>query len=128
MWWRGEPKKIFAYGEPIDMRCSFDGVVAAVKAHLGADPLTGDFYVFVNRRRTLRKGVFWGQTGWCVFAKRPHRGTFEVLREAGTERLVERPGSYVVLRYVRKVVKLKDDGVPSSPQRPPQSSTGVSPM
>jgi hypothetical protein len=65
MWWRGEPKKIFAYGEPIDMRCSFDGVVAAVKAHLGADPLTGDFYVFVNRRRTLLKGVFGDRTRWC---------------------------------------------------------------
>jgi transposase len=44
---------------------------------------------------------------------------YEVLREAVTERLAQRPGSYVVLRYVRKVVKLKDDGVPSSPPAPP---------
>jgi transposase len=59
MWWRGEPKKIFAYGGSIDMRCSFDGLVVALIAHLGADPLTGDFNVFVNRRRSLLKGVFW---------------------------------------------------------------------
>jgi transposase len=80
MWWRGEPKRIFAYGEPIDMRCSFDGLVAAVKGHLRSDPLSGDFFIFLNRRRTLLKGVFWDRTGWCVFAKRLERGRFELRR------------------------------------------------
>jgi len=76
MWWRGEQKRIFAYEEPIDMRCSFDGLVAAVKNFLKTDPLSGDFYIFLNRRRTLLKGVFWDRTGWCVFAKRLERGRF----------------------------------------------------
>ena len=90
MWWRGEAKKIFAYGEPIDMRCSFDGLVAAVKSDRGADPLSGDFYVFVNRRRTLLKGVFWDRTGWCVFAKRLERGRFELRHIDGRRELASR--------------------------------------
>lgn len=90
MWWRGETKRIFAYGEPIDMRCSFDGLVAAVKSHLGADPLSGDFYIFINRRRTLLKGVFWDRTGFCVFAKRLERGRFELRRSDGSRELGSR--------------------------------------
>ena len=90
MWWRGEPKKIFSYGEPIDMRCSFDGLVAAVKRYLGADPLTGDFYIFVNRRRSLLKGVFWDRTGWCVFAKRLERGRFELRCGEGRREMAPR--------------------------------------
>lgn len=90
MWWRGEPKRIFAYGEPIDMRCSFDGLVAAVKAYLGKDPLSGDFFIFLNRRRTLLKGVFWDRTGWCVFAKRLERGRFELRRRDERQELSSR--------------------------------------
>jgi transposase len=44
---------------------------------------------------------------------------YEVIREITTDRLAQRPGSYVVLRYVRKVVKLKSEEVPSSPPASP---------
>jgi transposase len=87
MWWRGDPKRVFAYGEAIDMRCSFDGLVAAVKSYLKADPLSGDFYIFLNRRRTLLKGVFWDRTGWCVFAKRLERGRFALRQDAESQEL-----------------------------------------
>ena len=43
---------------------------------------------------------------------------YEVIRESVTERLAQRPGSYVVLRYVRKVVKLKGAEAPSCPAAP----------
>jgi transposase len=36
--------------------------------------------------------------------------SYEVVSEKVTDRLAQRPGSYVVLRYVRKVVKRKSDG------------------
>lgn len=85
MWWRGERKRIFAYREPIDMRCSFDGLITAVRTYLGADPLSGDFFVFLNRRKNLLKGVFWDRTGWCVFAKRLERGRFALRSEERQE-------------------------------------------
>lgn len=44
---------------------------------------------------------------------------YEVVGEKVTERLAQRPGSYVVLRYVRKVYKRKSDGVFSCPPAPP---------
>ena len=89
MWWRGETRRIFAYREPIDMRRSFDGLVAAARQHLG-DPLSGDFFIFLNRRRTLLKGVFWDRTGWCVFAKRLERGRFELRRSEAAQEISSR--------------------------------------
>ena len=72
------------------MRCSFDGLVAAVKGALKADPLSGDFFIFLNRRRTLLKGVFWDRTGWCVFAKRLETGRFALRRNEGSQELSSR--------------------------------------
>jgi transposase len=45
--------------------------------------------------------------------------THEKVSEKTTERLAQRPGSYVVLRYVREVWKRKEDGVLVSPPAPP---------
>lgn len=44
---------------------------------------------------------------------------YEVVSEKVTCRLAQRPGSYVVLRYVRKVYKRREDGAFSCPPAPP---------
>lgn len=78
MLWRGESRKIFAYGEPLDLRRSFDGLLAVARNELEEDVLSGSMFVFVNRKRSLMKIVFWDRTGWCVLAKRLERATFEL--------------------------------------------------
>ena len=85
MLWRGEARKVFAYGEALDLRRSFDGLLAVARSELEEDVLSGSMFLFVNRKRTLTKIVFWDRTGWCVLAKRLERGTFE-LRGSGTKR------------------------------------------
>lgn len=59
-----------------DMRKSFNGLVAATREVLGADPLSGHLFAFCNRRRTLIKMLLWDGTGFWIFAKRLERGTF----------------------------------------------------
>lgn len=44
---------------------------------------------------------------------------YEVIRENVTHRLAQRPGAYVVLRYVRKVVRVAGEESPSCPLSPP---------
>ena len=41
--------------EPADMRRSFDGLCALVATHLGENPTSGRWYVFINCRRTMVK-------------------------------------------------------------------------
>ena len=41
--------------QPTDMRKSFDGLSGLVRNHLRDDPLSGRWFVFINRRRTILK-------------------------------------------------------------------------
>jgi transposase len=90
MFFRGEVRRILAFREAVDMRKSFDGLVGLVEDALGEDPLAGAVYVFVNRRGTILKGVFWDRTGYVLFAKRLERGRFVFPGEARKQELSER--------------------------------------
>ena len=85
----GEVSRILAYRLPVDMRKSFDGLVALVKGVLSEDPLSGTLYLFSNRRRTLVKGVYWDRTGFCLFAKRLECGHFVLPGDGETLELSE---------------------------------------
>lgn len=72
------PRKIMAYSGAVDMRKSFSGLIAVTRQILDEDALSGDAYLFFNRSKTILKMLWWDRTGWCVFAKRIERGTFEL--------------------------------------------------
>jgi transposase len=67
---------VFLYGQPVDMRNSYDGLYALVRNGLGQDPLSGHLFVFVNRRATQIKVLYFDRSGWCVWAKRLDAGCF----------------------------------------------------
>jgi len=79
-------RRILAYRDPVDMRKSFDGLIAIVRHVLEEDPLSGDLFVFVNRRGSYLKLVYFDRTGFCLFAKRLERGRFVL---PGTARTLE---------------------------------------
>ncbi|MDE0239738.1 MAG: IS66 family insertion sequence element accessory protein TnpB, partial [bacterium] len=56
-----------------------DGLQALVRQHLGDDPLSGRWYVFINRRRTLCKVLCFEAGGFCIWAKRLEKGLFASL-------------------------------------------------
>jgi transposase len=89
MFLSSEPRKILAYREPVDMRKSFNGLVALVQGLLQEDPLSGCMYVFFNRRGNYLKLVAWDRTGYCLFAKRLERGRFHLPSEAPKQTLSE---------------------------------------
>ena len=60
------------------MRKSFAGLVAVVQSVLQEDPLTGDLYVFFNRRGNYMKLVTWDRTGYCLFAKKLEQSRFHL--------------------------------------------------
>jgi len=66
--------RVFVYGQPTDMRKSFDGLYALVRSALKQDPMTGALFVFINRRGTQTKVLYWDRTGFCVWAKRLEQG------------------------------------------------------
>jgi len=51
MFWTPGHLQFFLYRHPTDMRKSFDGLSGLVANYLRQDPLSGDVYVFLNRRK-----------------------------------------------------------------------------
>lgn len=87
MWNSPHQRRILAYTEPVDLRKSFHGLVGLVKERLAEDPLSGTVFVFVNKRKTLLKSVYWDRTRFCLFAKRLERGRFGFLQEQPRQEL-----------------------------------------
>jgi transposase len=52
--------RVRLYGEPCDMRKSFDGLQALVRHGLDGDPTDGGLYVFINRRATQTRVLYFG--------------------------------------------------------------------
>ena len=74
----GPKVRVFICTEPVDMRKSFNGLCGIVSTRLESDPLSGDLFVFANRRRTLLKILYWDRDGLAIWYKRLERGTFEM--------------------------------------------------
>ena len=68
--------RIWLCTEPTDMRCSFDGLSARVRRYLGEDPTSGQWFVFINRRRTMIKILAFDAGGYWVWSKRLEQGQF----------------------------------------------------
>ncbi len=58
------------------MRKSFDGLYALTRQELVQDPMSGRLFVFINRRATQMKVLYWDRTGFCVWGKRLEQGRF----------------------------------------------------
>ena len=74
--------------EPADLRRSFDGLSALVTTHLGENPASGRWYVFVNRRRTMVKVLGFEHGGFFIWSKRLEQGLFAASRPAGRTSLL----------------------------------------
>ena len=72
----GPSRRYFLHRAPTDMRKSFDGLCGVVRGELGKNPVSGDVFVFVNRRRTHVKLLTWDRSGFVLYYRRLETGTF----------------------------------------------------
>lgn len=83
--------RVYLYRGAADLRRSFDGLSGLVREHFQESLFSGALFVFVNRRRTQVKVLYWDRDGPAIWAKRLERGTFGLPRgEAGTPELSAR--------------------------------------
>lgn len=60
------------------MRRGIDSLSGMVRAKLNKNPLSGDLFIFINRRRNQVKMLHWQGDGFAVFYKRLEKGTYEL--------------------------------------------------
>ena len=61
--------QLFLYGKDVDMRRSFDGLLAIVQNEFMRNILQGDVFLFLNRRRDRIKILWWDGDGMAIFMK-----------------------------------------------------------
>jgi transposase len=70
--------RYYLYSGAADMRASFDGLCCIVQQQLGSNPMSGDVYIFLNKRRNLIKLLHWEEGGFAIYYKRLELGTVEL--------------------------------------------------
>jgi transposase len=79
----------YLYRQPTDMRKNFDGLSGIVSSELLANPLSGDVFLFVNKRRDRIKFLLWDRDGFWIFYKRLEKGTFQLPLTASDSQAIE---------------------------------------
>ncbi|MEL6392831.1 MAG: IS66 family insertion sequence element accessory protein TnpB [Bacteroidota bacterium] len=74
----GSSHRYYLYRAATDMRKGFDGLSGLVVNELGRDPLSGEVFVFVNRKGDRMKLLVWERGGFVLWYKRLESGTFEL--------------------------------------------------
>lgn len=59
-----------------DLRKSIDALALLVEAQFRLPALSGHWFAFCNRRRTLVKILYWDRNGFCLWQKRLEKETF----------------------------------------------------
>ena len=85
-----EPRvRIWLCTSPVDMRKSYNGLSALVVNQLQEDPLSGQLFVFINRRKTQMKVLYFESTGYCIWSKRLEQGQFNFRVSADGKSLLD---------------------------------------
>ena len=96
--------KIWLYAKPTDMRKSFLGLRTLAKNQIGEDPLSGHLFVFINRRRTQVKILYFDRSGFCIWAKQLEQGRFNYNPLLGEKQMVD----WTRLKLILEGIDLKN--------------------
>ena len=77
--------RLFLANRAIDGRKSFNGLAAVVESEFELSPISGDLFVFLNRRANLVRMLFWDRDGFCLVSKKLEKGTFRRVRHASAD-------------------------------------------
>lgn len=78
--------RVYLYMHQVDMRRSFDGLLAIVQSEFDRDIRLGDYFMFINRRRDRIKIIWWDRDGLAIFMKRLESGTVQKPASAGNQK------------------------------------------
>jgi transposase len=85
--------RILVCTEPQDMRRSFDRLAEVARTVMGEEPQSGTLFVFVGKRPTRVKVLWWDRNGYCLLYKRLHRAFFASLTTVDGARSVKIDGA-----------------------------------
>lgn len=73
---QNQSNRIWLCAQPVDMRKSFDGLIAACEKLMDKNSASGEYFVFINKRKTHLKLLCWEPCGYYIWYKRLEQGQF----------------------------------------------------
>lgn len=100
------PHQIFLYRNPVDLRKSFDALSALVTCHLHENPLSGAYFIFLNKSTNRIKILYWDQDGFAIWMKRLERGSFPIPADLSGDKIcLDRTSFHALLDGVKIIKK-----------------------
>lgn len=107
--------KIYVYKEATDMRESYDGLFNKAKKILKKDPFSGHLFLFINKRRTSCKCLYYDGTGLVIVAKRLEEGLFSRINPRYKREIILTQGEFSLFfeganlekRFIESPVEIK---------------------
>lgn len=81
--------RLYLASEPVDLRRSYDGLSALVDGTFGKQAMSGDLFIFMNRRGNQVRILFWDRDGYVIMMKRLEEGTFRRAKAVDGKDVVE---------------------------------------
>ena len=98
-------QRYFVYTGITDFRKGYDGLYGMIKTIMESNPLSGDVYVFLNRRHNQIRMLVYDRGGLVLLSKRLERGTFEILKTESTSNKIS--VNYTQLMCIMEGIKLQ---------------------
>lgn len=77
-------QRYFLYQGQTDMRKGFDSLSGMVCSLMNQSAVSGDIFIFFNRRRNQVKLLHWEGDGFALYYKRLEKGTYEIPASGGS--------------------------------------------
>jgi len=90
MWRIDKHARVYLALGATDMRKGINGLSCLVEQELGGQALSGDLFVFCNRRQDTIKILYWNLNGFCVWNKKLNKDRFRWPGEEGEVREIRR--------------------------------------
>jgi len=95
--------RYYLYPSPADMRSGIDSLSGIVRNQMGRNPLGGDVFIFLGKRRTQLRLLHFEGDGYSLYIKRLEKGTFELPAPGatGASVTVKAEELYLILKGVK---------------------------
>lgn len=70
--------RVFIYRKFVDFRKQVNGLSAIVQYTLKHNPMSGDLYVFFNRKKDKVRIIYWERNGYVLYSKYLEKDTFSL--------------------------------------------------
>lgn len=70
-------KEVYLHKNPVDMRKSINGLSLIVSEEMLMNPCDDGLFVFLSKKQTLMKCLYWDRSGFALWIKRLEKERFK---------------------------------------------------